>query len=62
MSSKIALMVVANMNSDNLVSFNVDLSTGMLTFTGQVVSTQPYHDEPTFVALRQDQTNKRAHI
>ena len=47
--SDTTVMVVANKDSDNLVSFFVDNESGMLSLTGFSASTQPYHDEPIFV-------------
>lgn len=48
-SSWRSIMVVGNKDTDSLATFFVDKKDGTLTFTGNTVSTQPYHDEPVFV-------------
>ena len=44
-----AVMVVANKDSDSLVTFVADANDGCLRPTGYAVSTLPYHDQPVYV-------------
>jgi 6-phosphogluconolactonase len=41
------MMIVANKNSDNFATFNVDSATS----TGHVTSTVPHHDEPMHIIM-----------
>ena len=43
------VMLVANMNSDNIVEFYVDKRTGEMKPSGRVMSTQPYQHQPAFL-------------
>lgn len=44
-------LLVANKDSNNVATFSVSPDSGLLVYSGDVVSTLPYHDEPTHVLL-----------